>query len=267
MPEATPAAPSPVAAPSAPAMAPAQSASSIDPAEHSRLQAEVAKYQRQNATYEGHKKFFESVTGTGFKPDEVLPALQSLKKANVNLSDFSRAFTAPEPEGDPGDQPLTMAAYKKLMDEERREAEKSQAQKEYEASINGEMGQFSREELKKLLGAGAPEVLVDMFEAAYPSLHWQNRQPFADDHLLKGKYGPAGPEGLGKVRTTMTGWAEKLRAHDWKSIGEDARATPTTIGAPRGGQPQASGKKDAKETPEQKARRFVGEAAVKIAGP
>lgn len=276
MPEATPAAPAPGAAPSAPALAPAPSAQSIDPSEFARLQGEVANYKRQSENWKGHKEFFDSVTGAGFKPDEfrstILPTLQKISKRGIDFRDLDRVFAgqADEESGiEGGDKPITMADLKKWQDDQKKELDKTLAEKEYQSQFDGEYGQFSRDELKKLaaekLGENVPDAVIDLLEAAFPTVHMGVRQPYGDDHPLKGKFMPAGSEGLGKVRGTMTGWLEKLRAHEWKSIGDDARKTPTTMGAPRGGQPPASPKKDAKETPQDKTKRYLSEAATKIA--
>lgn len=217
---------------------------------------EFARYKREAEQARGMRPYFEAGNKYGLKsPDqlnEVGELYKTLSERGIKPSQVASMFGAQvAQQTDSASEVASMskADIERMIGERLTKAEadmiRKNAEREHESAINSEYDQFSPENVKTWLGDGADDTLAELARYAAMGKYGEVRQTYGDDHPLKGMFGPAGKDGLGKIQSWLKESATKLRASQSLALGAAARKTASSTPAGNGsgqGQPKNEGR-------------------------
>lgn len=248
----------------------------IDPAEYSRLREENASLQREAAKVKGFQPFYEKAKTYGFdKPesfDEYGPIVKAVRERGVTSQDFLRAFGQAKDENPEQSASMTIKDVEAMLGTKLAEHEKKiireQAEKEKTNGFTSDYSEMSEAKIAEALGSGVP----DPFKKAAVKLvmqdYYERCKFYPEGHPLAGTLAPGGRDAyaaaIAFAKDTFSGTATALKASHFAEIGDAARSTKSTTTTGKSGISGEPPKKDARETPKDRTRRYIGEAAGKL---
>jgi len=217
---------------------------------------EFARYKREAEQARGMRPYYETGNKYGLKSadqlNEVGELYKTLSERGIKPSQVASMFgaqVAQQTESASDVANMSKADIERMIGERLTKAQadmiRSQAEREHENSVSSEYEQFNNETVKSWLGEGTDDTLAELARYAALGKYGEVRQAYGDDHPLKGMYGPAGKDGLGKIQSWLKESATKLRASQSLALGAAARKTGTSTPAGNGsgqGQPKNEGR-------------------------
>lgn len=254
--EATPAAPQP----GQPAGTPAgnvqnqstQQQQQVDYATYTKLQQDYQTAQRQAQQAAGMRPFVEKARGYGLSDEAALEKVgkfyQQATAKGLRLEQIAAMFDD-EKTGPEQSDTISRAEMLKLMEERDEKIRKGiateTAQKEYERELLAELEALEDEKLYGgIAGEGASKEMIELMKHAAIGKYGTIRQPFGDDHPLKGRYGPAGKQGLETIQKWLKDTYTAMNAKKVLDMGKAVNKTPANPPAGNGasgGKPEANG--------------------------
>ena len=218
-------------------------------------QNEFARLQREAERAKGMQGYFNAGNEYGIKTPEQLREVgelyRNMTSQGFKPSQMAQMFgsqVASQSQGSP--ENLTKADIEAIVGERLSKAQadmiRNAAQKEHDSSIDNEYNEFVPEKLKSVLGDKANDALVELARYAAIGKYSEHRNQYGEDHPLKGMWGPAGKEELGKIMDWLKDSATKLQASQSLALGAAARKTPASTpggnGASQGAPSKSSGR-------------------------
>lgn len=216
---------------------------------------EFARLQREASRAKGMQGYYDAGNQYGIKtPDqlkEVGELYQTMSSQGIKPSQLAQMFgsqVASQSQGSP--ENLSKADIEAIVGERLSKAQadmiRNAAQKEHDSAIDNEYNEFVPDKLKSVLGDKANDSLLDLARYAAIGKYSEVRNQYGDDHPLKGMWGPAGKDGLGKIMDWLKDSATKIQASQSLALGAAARKTSASTpggNAANQGQPsQSSGR-------------------------
>ena len=213
---------------------------------------EFARYKREAEQARGMRPYYETGNKYGLKSadqlNEVGELYKTLSERGIKPSQVASMFgaqVAQQTDSASDVANMSKADIERMIGERLTKAEadmiRKNAEREHENSVSSEYEQFNNDNVKAWLGEGTDDTLAELARYAALGKYGEVRQAYGDDHPLKGMYGPAGKDGLGKIQSWLKESATKLRASQSLALGAMARKTTTSTPAGNGsgqGQPQ-----------------------------
>jgi len=220
----------------------------IDPQAFQRLQTEYATTKRQLEQANGMRPFYEKAKNYGLKDEATLEEVgkfyQTATKRGFTPRQLASMFED-EKTGSGEQTPMSREAIEQMLEERAAKMERDfatkQAEKEWESQLHAEYDELEDEAFYNSLQGETPsKELTELMRFAALGKHQLSRTRLGDDHPLKGRYAPAGKEGLGGIKKWLTDTYGAVKANKILAAGaavnKSAASTPAGNGA-NGGKP------------------------------
>ena len=204
---------------------------------------QVDGWRRDAARAQGMQGFYDRASKLGFKEakdfDRYEPVFKTLASQKIDPAKFAAAF---EQQHEPGDNPReSVEKMEALFDRKMTEIEKQwiikQAQAKHDEAFSGDIGQFTKENIKSWLGENYDESMGEMARLAAIGNYLTNpelNKAYPEDHPMAGRFMPPGQEGIAKIKSFLADSMSKTRAAFLSDVGKAASKSTTRTAAGNG---------------------------------
>lgn len=204
----------------------------IDPNEFARYKREAERARGMQGYYDAGKKY-------GIERPEQLDEIgtlhKTLKEQGISPSQVAQLFGKQIADVTSDPSSLSKADIEKIVGERLTKMEADMARKAAESQhsslIEAEYEELSEAKIKAILGDDAPAELIEMAKYAAIGRYGEQRSQYDESHPLKGMFGPAGRDGLGKITGWIKDTATKLKASQSLALGAAVRKTASSTPA------------------------------------
>jgi len=211
---------------------PAQSAAP-QPAQAGGVQApsfnpeEVGRWKRGAEQYEGVRGFVTKAQQFGIKGEKELeawgPLVTHAQRQGWGPDRLMAAFFPQQPEPQHAQSQFDPEEFEKGLMEKLSARERERMEKEHQRALDAEYGELADEKLFASHLKGVPKPLQPLYAELLRARYSAARQPYPEDHALKGMHGPAGRTFLDSVPKTIAEWDKAVKAAQMNAIAEAAQ--------------------------------------------
>lgn len=195
--------------------------------------------QRWKEQRDGFEPYFKSASEAGFKKPEDLkrwgPSVQTLSQRGLTPEALDALFREQGADDAAPQQAQNTLDPQKLRDEIMADLRREMSQKEYEQFVAAEKKGLESLATALLDGVEVEDWQKQLLIEGIQHRALMSRQPYGDDHPLKGTFRPHDEMSLSQIRAAIEKQRAESKAAGMKAIGEAAAKTPSSPAAGKSG--------------------------------
>ena len=219
---------------------PAQAPANGVPAGHITVpESDWKTAQRWREQVSGYQPWYESASKAGFKKPEELskwgPSIQSLTQRGLTPEALTALFNENGVDDTQQAQTQQTLDPEKLRTEIMSELRREMSQKEYENFVAAEKKGLEALATELLDGVEVEDWQKDLLIAGIQHRALMSRQPYGEDHPLKGTFRPHDEMSLSEMKKAIAEQKATSKAAKMKAVGDAAAKAPSSPAAGKSG--------------------------------